>query len=73
MKIDNKKIYEATFIKKDGEKRTMLYTLRPDLIPETKGNKRNLSTNLATVFDLEKNDWRTINFATMIGEPKEIE
>jgi hypothetical protein len=65
MEIKNDKIYECKFIKKDGTEREMLFTLRKDLVPETKGNKRVLPDNLKTVFDLELQDWRTINLATM--------
>ena len=72
MKIDPTKIYETKFVKKNGDERVMLFTLRADLLPETKGNKRELPENLATVFDLEANDWRTINFDTLIYL-KEIE
>jgi hypothetical protein len=44
----------------------MLFTLRPDLIPEVKGEPRKLPENLKTVYDLENQGWRTINLDTMV-------
>ena len=70
--FDKKKVYQVKFVKKDGSIREMLFTLNPDVIPETKGNKRNLPENLLTVFDLEANDWRTINLSTLISS-EEVE
>ena len=63
--FDKTKIYECEFIKKDGTPRQMLFTLREDLIPETKGNKRVLPEGLVTVFDLEAEGWRTVNTKTL--------
>jgi len=65
IKFENDKVYDITFIKKDGTKRDMLCTLNPKVLPETKGKGRNLPNHLKTVFDLEKNDWRTINLNTI--------
>jgi hypothetical protein len=58
-------VYEVRFTKKDGTEREMLCTLLPDKLPPTKGGTRKLPDHLITVFDLEKNDWRSINTNTL--------
>jgi len=63
----SKNIVEVTFVKKNGEIRNMLCTLLPMFLPETGNGVRELPKNLLTVFDLEKNDWRTINLNTLKG------
>jgi len=78
--------YNGTFIKKDGEERTMFFakpselsddTLedifgddRPDLSPS-----RNLAEGQELVFDIQKHDWRVFNTKTQVGElePYEID
>lgn len=52
----------VSFIKKDGTKRDMFCTLKPDVIPVIAGSTREQKyEHLITVFDLEKQDWRMIN------------
>jgi hypothetical protein len=64
-------IMTITFLKKDGCERVMKCTLKSDLlpkveVPETKTpRKENLST--LSVFDLEKNDWRSIILENIIS------
>ena len=48
----------VVFVKLNGEERHMLATLRPDLLPETKGTGRAPNPDLITVLDVEKNEWR---------------
>ena len=55
---------EVKFTKVDGEERTMICTLREDLIPvvtasETKRLNHQLSDEVVRVYDLEKEAWRS--------------
>jgi hypothetical protein len=56
------------FTKVNGEKREMLCTLRPDLIPETpvvegaEKTKRKENPDVQAVWDLEKQAWRSFRF-----------
>lgn len=58
----------VTFTKKDGSNRVMVCTTASDLIPEEKlpkgddGNGPKRPENIVTVFDLEKEDWRSFDF-----------
>lgn len=55
----------VSFIKKDGSKRIMYCTLNLDLIPldlHTGGSKSKEYDHLLTVYDVEEDGWRTINF-----------
>lgn len=78
--------YNGTFIKKNGDERTMFFakpselsddTLedifgddRPDLEPP-----RSLSKGLELVFDIQQHDWRIFNTKTQVGElePYEVD
>ena len=57
---------EVTFTKKDGSERVMVCTLADDLIPEEKMPKGTGKTakpdHIVSVFDLEKEDWRSFDF-----------
>ena len=66
-KILQKNIIIATFIKKNGEKREMVCTLIETMLPKTNGKLRDLPDNLITVFDVEVNEWRTLNLDTLIS------
>jgi hypothetical protein len=48
------------FTKVNGHKRTMVATLDPGLIPETKDSGGPRDPNLLIVFDVEAHGWRTI-------------
>lgn len=55
----------VSFIKKDGSKRIMYCTLNLELIPldlHTGGSKAKEYDHLLTVYDVEEDGWRTINF-----------
>lgn len=57
-------IVSINFTKKDGSIRNMNCTLRFDLIPEEKTPKNTKETLLnhnLTVFDLDKQDWRSFS------------
>lgn len=55
-------IFKVVFTKVDGSERTMLCTLKPDLLPEVQTSKseekRTEALSALRVFDLEKKDWR---------------
>ena len=55
------KVYEITFTKADKTKRTMICTLREDLIPAAQYSCYVPPEKyMETVWDLEKNNWRNI-------------
>lgn len=53
-----------TFSKKDGTIREMKATLKSDVVPEVE-NKRTFSSNVITVWDLEKSAWRSVRYESM--------
>ncbi len=62
-----KNVVKTVFIKKNGDTRVMYCTLMPNLLPEIKGEPRKLPVNLITVFDIEIQEWRTLNMDTIIN------
>lgn len=56
---------ELSFTKKDGSTRLMKCTLMEDIIPSVVGNSKQ-HDHLITVYDLEKEAWRNINFDTVM-------
>jgi hypothetical protein len=54
----------VAFVKGDGTNRIMKCTLHPDVIPEVFGKSVEGPEHLVTVFDLEKQAWRSINLTT---------
>lgn len=54
-------IITAKFIKKNGEPRVMRCTLRKDLVPEVFGSSAVKNTDFITVWDLDKEGWRSLN------------
>ena len=73
-------IVEVKFKKTDGTDRTMICTLKSDLIPEHKryfkeeGDNRKENPDVIAVYDIEKEDWRSFkvksvySFLTVDGE-----
>jgi hypothetical protein len=58
------------FTKKDGSKRSMRCTLKPDLLPQvelTEGKKERTitATDNVPVFDTEANGWRSFNIRSV--------
>ena len=58
------------FTKKDGTKRTMRCTLKPDLLPQvelTEGKKERTitATDNIPVYDTEANGWRSFNIRSI--------
>lgn len=63
-------VCEVLFIKMNGEKRTMLCTLRFDLLPPRPAGPINVvpdNPDVVTVFDVEKNDWRRFRLDSLIS------
>lgn len=61
-----KHILKVTFTKKDGSLREMECTLIPQMIPEVSGNP-SYSSVITTVFDLEKDQWRSFRNDSIIN------
>jgi hypothetical protein len=53
----------VTFTKKDNSSRTMRGTLQEGVIPSIYGKSVPGPDHLITVFDLDKQDWRSINLS----------
>lgn len=60
---------KVTFVKKDKSIRTMVCTLRPDLVPETGGGVATAKSNPdnVVVYDLENKGWRCFNITRVIS------
>jgi hypothetical protein len=56
----------VTFLKKDGSKRVMKCTLRPDVLPALKGSNHKKNEDVLPVWDLEKNAWRSFRLDSII-------
>ena len=55
-------IVEVTFTKKDGTERVMNCTLLEDYLPETTGVGRSASFDAVSVYDVDKEDWRSFRW-----------
>jgi hypothetical protein len=55
-------IVEVTFTKKDGTDRVMNCTLIEDYLPETAGVGRAASLDAVSVYDVDKEDWRSFRW-----------
>ena len=73
--MTNIKYYRGTFTKASGELRTMFFVRTQDLptgFIETNtkgtGRTRNLKEGLETVWDLQKQQWRTFNWTSTKGD-----
>jgi len=54
------------FEKTDGTVRDMQCTLQESIVPETKGTSKSKPAGVLTVFDTEKQGWRTVKFDKVI-------
>lgn len=72
----NTEVVSVTFTKADGSERTMLCTKMISKIPEAQHPKTDkvvkldengnvIETDLVTVYDLEKEGWRSFNFSRL--------
>lgn len=57
---------QVQFEKTDGTVRDMKCTLQESIVPQTKGTGKAKSAGVLTVFDTEKQGWRTIKFDKVI-------
>lgn len=56
------------FIKKNGDRRVMICTLRKDILQSYgTGTKRQEPSNLLTVWDCDAQGWRRVNLDTLIS------
>lgn len=62
--IDNllESVVEVTFTKKDGTERVMNCTLMEDYLPETTGVGKAASLDAVSVYDVDKEDWRSFRW-----------
>jgi hypothetical protein len=58
----NEYVIEVTFTKKDGTERVMNCTLLEDYLPETTGAGRAASLDALSVYDVDKDDWRSFRW-----------
>lgn len=57
----------VTFKKKDETERRMLCTLQPNVIPIVKGTGVKKTDDVISVFDIEKEDWRSFRVDSVIS------
>jgi hypothetical protein len=58
----NQYVVEVIFTKKDGTERVMNCTLLEDYLPETTGAGRAASLDAVSVYDVDKEDWRSFRW-----------
>jgi hypothetical protein len=58
----NEYVIEVTFTKKDGTERVMNCTLLEDYLPETTDAGRAASLDALSVYDVDKDDWRSFRW-----------
>jgi hypothetical protein len=58
----NEYVVEVTFTKKDGTERVMNCTLMEDYLPETTGVGRAANFDAVSVYDVDKEDWRSFRW-----------
>ena len=67
----NTTVYTGTFVTKRGDKRTMNF-IRPDEAPKgtfpTYFRERKLSEGMETVYDIDRQAYRTFNSKTQVGD-----
>lgn len=66
-------VYYGSFKKKDGSVRSMKFVkldeIPKEALPEGKGGKKpKLQEGMELVWDIEKKDYRVINYNTLLGE-----
>ena len=59
-------IVTVTFNKVDGTERVMQCTLMNDVVPATKGTKKD-NPEVLNVWDIDKRDWRSFRVANVTG------
>lgn len=78
IKLLSEELVEVTFLKLDGDERTMSCTLRPDDLPEANREDklsqtkiRNLEDKVIVVWDINANSWRSFRY-DRVKEVKQI-
>lgn len=75
------KVYKGTFLKKNNDVRTMMFTKLEDLPKDfleskIKGHlgevKNNLAEGYELVWDTENDDFRVFNWTTAVGDVREV-
>ena len=72
-------VYNATFVKKDGDERNMSFVKLNDLPKgflddKIKGSRENkLAEGQEVVWDVENSGFRVFNWNTIVGEPTLVE
>lgn len=68
-------LVRVVFTKKDGTQRSLLGTLNPSLIPEEKqpkGSNRVHSVESQPVYDVEKDDWRSFRWDSLVSHSVDL-
>lgn len=68
-------LVKVVFTKKDGTQRSLLGTLNPSLIPEEKqpkGSNRVHSVESQPVYDVEKDDWRSFRWDSLVSHSTDL-
>ena len=63
-------VYTGTFTTKKGERRTMSFIKVSDLpssVTSLHSRVRNLQPGFETVYDVDKGEYRTFNYNTLVG------
>ena len=62
-------VVSVLFIKKDGTERKMLCTLKTDMLPHKEDTLKPVHSNpdILAVWDVEKEDWRSFRYDSIIG------
>jgi hypothetical protein len=71
------KTVRVVFLKKDGSERSMLCTLRSDVLPqqtdlEEAVQKKTPNPDVLAVWDVESNGWRSFRYDSIIGFTEEV-
>lgn len=61
-----REVATVVFTKRNGDERTMICTTLPQYTPEVQGTSE-LSEEVVTCFDLEKEDWRSFRVDSVIS------
>lgn len=65
-KLLENNVVEVKFIKNDGEVRKMICTLSHHYLPEEYHTNGHTSEDVLTVWDMEKNDWRSFRIDSVL-------
>ena len=66
-------VVKVVFIKKNGDRREMLCTLKTDIIPKVSGTSKERTDDLMVVYDIEAEGWRSFYESSVISFEKSEE